>query len=165
MSSQLRRVNFKVRSGQGAGHRPFLDAPLRLMILSAISAQPCILLPLVRSPFFLYTHTMSLPDEMWLLASAHLAQHALLLHRNSLDLDDVDCLPEAFEDGDIEIAMHDSGTTIVELLQMSSDTVTIWDFLAKARGRRGQYNQIVKCHEYFERALSWPDKEFRHEFR
>jgi hypothetical protein len=30
---------------------------------------------------------------------------------------------------------------------------------------RGPYNHIAKVNEWFPKALSWPDKEFRHSFR
>jgi hypothetical protein len=32
-------------------------------------------------------------------------------------------------------------------------------------GSRGQYNNIPKCTEFFETALQWPDRMFRHSFR
>lgn len=33
------------------------------------------------------------------------------------------------------------------------------------RGPRGPYNQYEKCHEFFNKALAWPDRDFRNEFR
>ena len=30
---------------------------------------------------------------------------------------------------------------------------------------RGPYNQVPKCTDWFEKALAWPDRDFRHEFR
>ncbi|KAK2464094.1 hypothetical protein APHAL10511_003881 [Amanita phalloides] len=32
-------------------------------------------------------------------------------------------------------------------------------------GSRGQYNQFEKCHQFFDIALGWPDRHFRHKFR
>ena len=32
-------------------------------------------------------------------------------------------------------------------------------------GSCGPYDQIAKVHEWFPKALSWPDREFRHSFR
>jgi hypothetical protein len=32
-------------------------------------------------------------------------------------------------------------------------------------GSRGPYNQWRKCFEFFEISLSWPDRDFRHEYR
>ena len=37
--------------------------------------------------------------------------------------------------------------------------------LSAGSRRRGPYDQIAKCTEFFRTALSWPDKEFRHSFR
>ncbi len=50
------------------------------------------------------------------------------------------------------------------LRQTGTDITLVASTLSEDHSR-GPYDQIVKCGEYFEKALSWPDREFRYEFR
>lgn len=108
-------------------------------------------------------------QEALFLASGNLLRFALLTRQQSLGFEDD---PQASDDDDDAVEADPFGDTMDEstldanfLQQISTDTIIFAYLLSDSDNKRGPYNQIQKCADYFKVSLSWPDREFRHEFR
>jgi len=76
---------------------------------------------------------------------------------------------EEFDKDELDYETLTTDETESSLRTLACNTAAVGAYLRegrlKRRQDRGPYNRWAKCTEYFEKALSWPDAEFRHEFR
>lgn len=96
------------------------------------------------------------PDQEELYAAA------LLMQNLALFMEDEDELERELLAEEEDDFMDDD--TIDILLNRSAGLYALADSLS-GPGSRGPYDQIGKVPEYFQTALGWPDREFRHSFR
>jgi len=58
----------------------------------------------------------------------------------------------------------DNDTVITDAIHVMGTTLQAVGSMPAQFGERGPYNQVEKCSEFFEKALSWSDRDFCHTF-
>jgi hypothetical protein len=109
--------------------------------------------------------------KLFMLISTQLMAQAAALRSSIDDFQELDENWSALDEEELDSEHLQTAAGYEQLLQMSSDAIAIMSLLQGQPHRhlpsqRGPYNtSIVKCLDYFDISLSWPDNMFRHEYR
>lgn len=115
-------------------------------------------------------HTKHEVQELLFLAASqsHVIAAAQAL-QNDLDEDmmssDQSSDRSADSDSDLDEGSGLDNDVLYQSMLLSGVTLLGFAASLSGDGSRGPYDQFQKCHQFFDIALAWPDRHFRHKFR
>jgi hypothetical protein len=76
-----------------------------------------------------------------------------------------DCLEELFSPEHQDLDDDRVNQRLSRFFHRTAMGLCTLSFELSEPSSRGPYNQWQKCREFFDTSLSWPDRDFRHEYR